>query len=139
MIHNFLARLGISSDARVERREVELSPGKTYPLFTVSEDAWTSFGFVVDGESQDFERITLGDHWLAFGTIDDVAVAIEGHHFGPDRLELVRLDRGSRASRARVSGDLRGPIAMPPTCHEGRSKGSPRFGTEAPTFAHVAW
>jgi hypothetical protein len=93
MIH-FLARLGISSDARVERREVELSPGKTCPLFTVSEDAWTSFGFVVDGEPQDFERITLGDHWLALGTIDDVAVAIEGHHFGPDRQELVRLDRG---------------------------------------------
>jgi hypothetical protein len=38
MIHNFLARLGISSGARVERREVDLYQGKTYLLFTVSED-----------------------------------------------------------------------------------------------------
>ena len=94
MIHNFLARVGISGDARVERREIELSPGMSYPLFTVSEDAWMSFRFVVDGKPQDSERITLGDDWLALGAVDDVAVAIEGHHFDTDRLELVRLDRG---------------------------------------------
>lgn len=94
MIHNFLARSGISGDARVERREIELSPGMSYRLLTVSEDAWTPFRFVVDGEPQDSERITLGYNWLAIGTVADVAVAIEGHHFDPDRLELVRLDRG---------------------------------------------
>jgi len=94
MIHNFLAGSGHSSDTDVEQREVEVTPGKTWPLLSVPEDAWRPLGIVVDGESQDFERIILGDHWLALGTIHDVVVAIEGHHFDPDPLDLVSLDRG---------------------------------------------
>jgi hypothetical protein len=93
MIHNFLNRSGlIANDARVARREVALRPGQTYPLLTVSEDAWTPFQIVINGEPQDFERTMIGDHWLALGTVDDVDVAIAGHSFDPDRLELVRLD-----------------------------------------------
>jgi len=93
-VHNFLARLGpVADDARVAQREVALSPGQTYPLLTVSEEAWRPFEIVIDGEPQDFERITIDDHWLALGTVDDVGVAIEGHGFDPDPLELVRRDR----------------------------------------------
>jgi hypothetical protein len=94
MIHNFLARLGLPAvDARVAWQEVDFSPGPKYVLLAVSEDAWRPFEIVIDGEPQDFERITIDDHWLALGTVDDVSVAIEGHSFDPDRLEFVRLDR----------------------------------------------
>ncbi|MGD0084769.1 MAG: hypothetical protein ABSD78_16485 [Acidimicrobiales bacterium] len=94
MIHNFLAFLGLPADhAGVALREVPFSPGRTWPLLTVSEDAWRPCEIVIDGEPHEFERITIGDHWLAIGTVDDVDIAVEGHGFDPDRLELVRLDR----------------------------------------------
>jgi hypothetical protein len=97
MIHNFLARLAFgAADTRVALREVALRPGQTSPLLTVSEDAWTPFQILINGEPQDFERTTIGDHWLAIGTVDDVDVAIAGHSFDPDGLELVRLDRPAR-------------------------------------------
>jgi hypothetical protein len=93
MIHNFLNRSGhATDDARVARREVALCPGQSYPLLSVSEDAWIPCRILINGEPEDFERTTIGDHWLALGTVDDVEVAIAGHSFDPHRLELVRLD-----------------------------------------------
>ncbi len=95
MIHHFLVRLDLpADDSRVERRTVDFPPGRAHPVLAVSEDLWSPFEIVLDGKLLAFERVMIDDHWLALGTVDDVAVAIEGHHFDPERLELVRLDRG---------------------------------------------
>jgi len=93
LVHNFLASCGLADDQRVERRQVTLAPALSPDLLSVPGDAWSPFGIRVDGEPHDFERVTVGDHWLAIGLIDDADVAIEGHSFDPEPLDLVRLDR----------------------------------------------
>jgi hypothetical protein len=93
LVHNFVASCGLAQDQLVERHNVTLLPGLSHDLLSVPGDAWSPHQVRVDGERYDFERATIGDHWLAIGLIDDAEVAIEGHSFDPEPLDLVRLDR----------------------------------------------
>ncbi len=89
LVHNFLARAGLVDDPRLERREVNFGGTRTHEVMSVPADLWRPFVVVIDGERHEFSRVTLGEDWLAIGALDDLDLAIEGHAFDADPLELV--------------------------------------------------
>jgi hypothetical protein len=92
-VHNFLAHAELADHPLVEKRDRTFSPGTTHSLLCVRDDAWFTSPVVIDNAPTNFERVTIDEHWLALGAVEDADIAIEGHRYDPSVLELVRLDR----------------------------------------------
>lgn len=93
LVHHFLTGAGVvDDDPRVERCEVSFTPSVSRQLIRVPDDAWSRYVVRVDGQQHPFKRVTFGEHWLALGVVNDVDLAIEGHGFDADPLELVTTE-----------------------------------------------
>ncbi|MGH9062799.1 MAG: hypothetical protein ACRD0L_02275 [Acidimicrobiales bacterium] len=52
---------------------------------------WAPIDVSVEGGAPPFERLLVGDHWLALGHLDHVDLALEGCGFDPALIALVRI------------------------------------------------